>query len=307
MSAVADHRWPDIHVAGWSPTKRSLHLYTQMLGKLRVALSPSQPNWMFTALPLTARGITTGAIPWRDTAIQATIDVLSSELLLESSTGRSRRIALVPARTVAQVYAEFVAALDALEIDCAISPVPQEVADLTPMDRDDRAPAYEAQAVQKWFAAATAIAGIFDEWRAGFFGRSGIQLWWGAMDLAMILFNGKHAPTPAGSNFLLRYDLDAEMMNVGFFCGDERTAPMFYGYVFPQPPGAEALAIAPAGATWSSEMKEWILPYDAVRQSTDPGAALRTFLDALYENCVSAAGWDRASLSYDAPKRARFQ
>jgi hypothetical protein len=297
--------WPALDVAAWAPTKKSLHLYTQMLGKLRVALSPPQPNWMFTALLLTARGITTGPMPWHERALQATLDVFASEIAIDLSDGRSRRIALVPARTIAEVWSELLGALSALGVDVTLSPIPQEVPDVTPLDADRRPAAYDPAAVERWFRAVTATSASFESWRTHFFGRSGIQLWWGALDVALLLFNGKHVPPPTDRGYLLRYDLDAEMMNVGLYPGDDATAPFFYGYIFPQPPDAAQLPIAPATATWSDAIKEWVLPYEAVRGSADPHATLCAFLDSIYGLCVSAAGWDRAALSYDAPRRAK--
>ncbi len=159
--------------------------------------------------------------------------------------------------------------------------------------------------MRRWFRAATATAGVFDEWRAHFFGRTGIQVWWGALDVSLLLFSGKHVAPPTDRGYIMKYDLDAEMMAAGLYYGDETTAPFFYGYIVPQPPGAETLPIAPAGASWSDAIKEWVLPYDAVRNAADPAAELRAFLDAIYAQCVSAAGWDRAALSYAAPKLPR--
>jgi len=300
---VSDLVWPELDAAAWAATRKSLHLYTQMLGKLRVALSPSQPNWMFTALLLSARGVTTGPLPWHGRSLEGSLDVFSSELRLALSDGRSRCIALVPARTIAEVYADLLAALKALGVDVTLSPVPQEVADVTPFHTDRRPAAYDPAAVERWFRIVTATAGIFDNWRAHFFGRNGIQLWWGALDFALLLFSGKHVPPPTDRGYLLRYDLDAEMLNVGFYPGDDATAPFFYGYIVPQPPNASQLPIAPASAAWSDTMHEWVLPYDAVRTAANPAGELNAFLDALYALCVSAAGWDRSALSYIAPKR----
>ncbi len=300
---MSDVVWPELDPKAWAPTKKSLHLYTQMLGKLRVALSPPQPNWMFTALYLTAHGITTGPMPWHGRSLEGSLDVFSSELILALSDGRSRRIALVPARTIAEVYADLLAALKALGVDVTLSPIPQEVADVTPFDTDRRPAAYDPAAVERWFRIATATAGVFDAWRARFFGRNGIQLWWGALDVSLMLFNGKHAQAPADRGYLLRYDLDAELMNAGFWPGDETNAPFFYGYIYPQPDKAPELPIAPATAAWSDTIKEWVLPYDAVRTAADPAAELGAFLDAIYALCVSVAGWDREALSYVAPKR----
>jgi hypothetical protein len=296
--------WPALDVAAWAPTKKSLHLYLQMLGKLRVALSPAQPNWMFTALALSAHGVTTGPMPWRETAVQATLDVFSSELIVSRSNGATERIALVPARTVAEIYADLHDALEALGVSCTISPTPQELPDLTPLPDDRRPAAYDPAAVQRWFGAVTATAAIFDEWRAHFFGRTGIQLWWGALDVSLMLFNGKHVTPPADRGYLLKYDLDAELFNAGLYPGDAETAPFFYGYIFPQPPGAETLPIAPASAMWNDRIAEWELPYEALRTAADPGADLRAFLDAVYAQCIAAGGWDGDALAYVAPKRS---
>lgn len=300
MSGV---EWPDLDIAGWAGTKRTLHAYVQMLGKLRVALSPAQPNWLFTALLPNARGVTTGPIPWHDRALEGSLDVFASELVLAQSDGRIERIALLPVRPVAQIFAAFHAALRALDVDVSLSPVPQEVPDTTPFDRDDRPCEYDPAAVERWFRALTLVSGIFDRWRAHFFGRTGLQFWWGAMDVAILLFSGKHVPAPTDRGYLLKYDLDAELFNGGLYFGDAANAPFFYAYIYPQPDGAPQLPVAPAPAAWSDQVKEWVLPYAAVRAASDPAATLRTFLDSTYALCFSAAGWDRNAFVYAAPKR----
>jgi hypothetical protein len=294
----------DIDVAGWAGTKRSLHRYAQMLGKMRVALSPPQPNWMFTALHLSAQGMTTGLMPCSAGAVEAILDVFTSEIVVRHSDGRHRQIELLD-QTVAGVYGALRSALADLDIACSITPIPQEVADATPFDEDTGRAAYEPDAVQRWFAVSVEVAGIFDRWRSHFFGRSGIQLWWGAFDLSLMLFNGRHVTPPADRGYLLKYDLDAELMNVGLYYGDEQTPPFFYGYLYPQPSGAEGLAISPAAATWSDAYKEWVLPYDAVRSDADPAAMIYAFLDSVYAHAVKEAGWDRTELSYVSPKPVR--
>jgi len=260
---------------------------------------------MSTALYLNARGITTGAIPWDGDAIEASIDVFTSDIVLARSNGAIERIALLPPRTVADVFASLTSALEKLHVECAISPIPQEVADTTPFDTDRRTAAYDPAAVLRWFHAVTATAGVFDGWRAHFFGRSGIQLWWGAFDVALILFSGRRVPAPTDRGYLMQYDLDAQLMNAGFYLGEETTAPMFYAYIYPAPDGVATLPIAPGAASWSAQLGEWVLPYDAVRASPNPAATLRAFLDAVYAQCFAAAGWDREALSYDLPKRWR--
>lgn len=300
--------WPDLDFAAWAATKKSLHLYTQMLGKLRLALAPHQPNWMFTSLALTARGVTTGAMPWGDRSVQATVDVFSSELIVEMSDGRTQRIALLPPRTIAAVFADLRAALNALGINAIVTTTPQEVADVTPLDTDTRPVTYDAAAVQRWFGVATATGALFDEWRAHFFGRTGIQLWWGAMDLSLMLFSGRHVDPPTDRGYLLKYDLDAELMNVGFYPGDDANPrAIFYGYIYPQPDECASIDLGVPNLFWSQQLGEWILPYDAVRTSPDPRGNVRAFLEAIYTACGSAAGWDRAALSYARPKTARLR
>jgi hypothetical protein len=299
--------WPALPVAEWAPTKRSLHLYAQMLGKLRLALAPHQPNFVYTALQLTPRGLGTVAMPYGIRSVQATIDVFESLLLLESSDGRQARITLSGARTVAQVFSELHAGLDKLGIEVTLSPIPQEIPDLTPLDRDERPAVFEPLDAQRWLAVLTAANAVFDRWRSHFFGRTGLQLWWGAFDLALLLFSGKHVDPPANRGYLLKYDLDAEMLNAGFYPGDAGSEAYFYGYIYPQPAAGATIAIAPAQASWSTALGEWVLPYEAVRTADDPEDALVAFLDAIYALCGSEAGWDLARYRYARPplRRAR--
>ncbi|MBV8148285.1 MAG: hypothetical protein JO092_04275 [Candidatus Eremiobacteraeota bacterium] len=295
--------WPDVNVAAWSGTKRSLHMYAQMLGKIRLALSPTQPNWMFTALYLSARGVTTGFIPWELSSLEARVDVFESRITVARSNGSRKHVALLPVRPVAEVYADVSEALRGLGIECHISPIPQEVPDTTPFDEDRRPSEYDPAAVSRCFRAFTATAAVFERWRAHFFGRSSIAVWWGGFDVALLLFSGKRVTPPTDRGYLVKYDLDAELMSVGLFLGDEQTAPFFYGYIFPEPPGAEQLAIRPPQATWSTQLREWTLPYEAVRSSNDPKAMVATFVDSIYAQCFAVASWNRDALKYDGPKR----
>ena len=294
--------WPALDVRAWAGTKRRLHLAAQMLGKLRLQYSPSQPNWTFTSLQMTARGFSTGCMPVGDASLDAELDVVASEIVLRHSSGDVRRIPLATAATIADVHHALLRALDALGVRCTMSPVPQEIADTTPFDRDTRPAEWDTAAVRRWFTVTTATAGVFERWRAHFFGRSGVYLWWGAFDLAVMLFNGRHVVPPTDRGYLLTYDLDAELMNCGLYFGDENTAPFFYGYISPEPAGAASFAM-PSGVSWSASLSEWVLPYDAVASADAPEAVLRAFLDALYAHCLDQAGWDGAALRYAAPPR----
>jgi hypothetical protein len=297
--------WPAF--APWAETKRSLHAYAQMLGKLRLALSPYQPNFLFTGLVLTPRGFGTGTIPYGLRSLDASLEVADAALVLQTSDGGTRRISLAPPCTVARVFAELHAALAELGVAVSLSPIPQEVADVTPFDRDERPAAFDTAAALRWHAVVTATHAVFDRWRDHFAGRLGIQLWWGAFDYSIMLFNGKQVVPPTTRGYLLRYDLDAELINVGLYLGDDTNPPVYYGYIYPQPDACPKLPIAPAGATWSDALGEWILPYETVRTSPDPERTLCAFLDAIYHLTADAAGWNHANLTYSPPplRRAR--
>ena len=297
--------WPAL--PAWQPTKRSLHLYAQMLGKLRLALSPHQPNFLFTGLALTSRGFTTGAMPAGTRSVQAAVDVFDVAMLLQSSDGRERRVSLAEPCTVARVFADLHAALAALDVAVSLSPLPQEIADLTPFDRDERPAEFVPADAQRWLTIVTATSGVFDRWRAPFSGRVGIQLWWGAFDFSIMLFNGNHVEPPTDRGYLLKYDLDAELINVGLNLGDAADAPVYYGYIYPQPESCTTLPISPVGASWSDALGEWTIPYDTVRVAADPALALTTFLDAIYRLSADAAGWDHERFRYTPPPLRRHR
>jgi hypothetical protein len=297
--------WPPLTGDVWAPTKRSLHMYAQMLGKLRLALSPFQPNFTFTALTLTPRGFTTGVMPYDGRSIAGSLDVLSAELVVESSDGERRRISVATPCTIARVFSAFENALADMGVAVSLSPVPQELADVTPFDLDERPALWNADAAREWLTAVTTINAVFDRWRSHFAGRMGIYLWWGALDLSLLLFSGKSTTPPLDRGYLLKYDLDAEMMSVGFYPGDQASPAVFYGYIVPQPAGSATLPILPEGAAWSDAAGEWILPYDVARASANPESTLSSFLDSIYSACGYAAGWDRDRFRYTPPPLRR--
>jgi len=298
--------WPDIDVSKWAETKRGLHLYAQMLGKVKLVLAPLRPNWIFAALYLTPRGITTGTIPWRGSSLDIELDVFKGRIVVSRSNGVCAVVPLLPVRTVAEVYHDLTKALEKIGVPCTITPIPQEVPDTTPLPEDQTPCPYDADAAVRWFHAATVAWDVFDEWRSGFFGRAGLQLWWGAFDLSLMLFSGRKVQAPTDRGYLMKYDLDAELLNVGLYFGDQQNAPFFYGYIHPEPKGSESLQVAPEQASWSTTFREWVLPYDIVRASPAPAATLTAFLDSIYDVCVTNAGWNRDDYTYVAPKPPRF-
>ncbi len=293
--------WPAFEFARWAPTKRTLHLIAQVLGKVRLALAPHQPNFTFTALYVTPNGLTTSAIPVGMRLIELQVDVFEARITVLASDGRRREIAFAKLRSIAEIYEAVLDALKALDVDVTLSPIPQETPDQTPLDRDDRPPVWESADARTWLTVMSSAQGVFDRWRAPFFGRTGLQLWWGALDLALLLFTGKHVPPPLDRGYLFRYDLDAEMMNAGLYPGDDANAPFFYGYIYPEPDRCAEITIAAEGAQWSDALREWILPYSAVQNAANPEKLLRSFLDGIYDACSRAARWSRDDFTYAPP------
>jgi hypothetical protein len=293
--------WPEFEYARWAPTKRTLHLVVQMLGKVRLALAPHQPNFLFTALYMTPSGVTTSPIPVNQRLVELQLDVFKPQIILIASDGGRREVTFTELPTVAATYGALLDALRALDVDVALSPIPQEIADQTPLDRDETQPVWVPDDARAWLTVMCSTQAVFDRWRAHFFGRTGLQLWWGALDLALLLFSGKHVPEPLDRGYLFQYDLDAEMMNAGFYPGDDVNEPFYYGYIYPEPAACSQIVIAADGTQWSERFREWILPYSIVRAAPSPEDLLRSFLDGVYDTCGRAAHWNRAKYTYKPP------
>jgi len=277
----------------------------QMLGKTRLALAPPAPEWLHTCLYLDARGFTTGPMPYGERVAAAGIDVFDAAMWIDTSDGRRARIALGHDRCVADVWAEYSAALKSLGIEARISEKPQETSDTTPFSDNRHDCTLDSDHAQRFHRVLTSVNGVFEEFRSRFFGRTGVQFWWGAFDFAVLLFNGKHSVAPDDKGYIMRYDLDAEHLNAGFWPGDDSSpGAIFYGYLVPRPDGCDVAPMQPEHASWVEAMEEWILPYDAVRTCDDPRRALLDFLGSVYDVAVTQGGWDAEAFEYTAPPRA---
>ena len=298
--------WPALSYEDWAPTVKTLHLYAQMLGKLKLALHPPLPEWLHVGLTLDARGICTGPLTGRGRAVDAGIDLFDGVLWLRAADGRAA-IPLTGGRPVAEVWRAFVRALEDLGVEAELWDKPQELPDeRTPLHENEHDRTVDlAQAVRLYRVLATAHQ-LFDQFRAPFFGRSGVQLWWGAFDLAVLLFSGARLTAPEDRGYIMRYDLDAEHLNAGFWPGND-AAPQaaFYAYLHPRPAGCEAAAIEPPGAGWVEALGQWVLPYDEARSSDDPAAAVLDFLRSAYRVAITMGGWDEAAHRYEAPPARR--
>lgn len=296
--------WPSLdRGGGWPGTQDYLHLVLQMLGKLRVALAAPLPEWGHTSLALTPRGLTTGAIAYGNGSVEGTLDLADDTLRLSTADGEAKAIDLVPAPPIASLWAWFTGTLRELGIDADLWDKPQERKDVTPFSEDDRTRTFDPRLARSWFVVLTELQGIFDEWRAPFFGRSSVSFWWGGFDFTVVLFNGRHATPRQGSDYIMRYDLDAEHISAGFWPGDERHEPTFFAYLVPEPPDCAVFPLEGDTAAWASAMGEWVLPYRAVLEADDRRAALVGFMDAVKRAAVELAGWDLESLTYAAPPR----
>lgn len=304
MTEHAD--WPALHYADWAPTKKTLHLVTQMLGKTKLALAPPQPEWLHVRLLLDPRGFTTGPLPHRARTVSMTIDVFDGLLRLADSDGRQVSVPLGPDRPVAAIWGDYREGLSSLGLDLGLWEKPQELADVTPFSQNAHDRTFELEQAQRFLRVLSTVNGVFEEFRSSFFGRSGVQFWWGSFDLAVLLFNGRQTPAPEDQGYIMRYDLDAEHLNCGFWAGDDSApSPGFYGYLVPRPAGCEGAPMAPHYAGWVEEMGEWMMSYEEVRTCPDPRRALLDFLEAVYGAATSLGGWTAAAHDYARPQAPR--
>jgi hypothetical protein len=297
---VAGEIWPALPQAAWSDACATLQLWLQMVGKIRMALTPAINHcWNVTLYP-TVRGLTTGLMNHGSRMVQIDFDFLEHVLVLETSEGMRRAIALRP-MTVATFYAELMSALDELSVAVPIWKMPCEVAEPIAFDKDDVHAAYDAKYAQRFWQVLLQTARVFEKFRARFIGKvSRVHLFWGAMDLACTRFSGRTAPEhPSMAGLPDRVTRDAyshEVSSCGFWPGAPGMEPFFYSYAYPEPPGYREYAIGPPAASFNAAFGEFVLPYEAMRQSADPDAALLQFLQSTYEAAANCAKWDRKAL-----------
>ncbi|HTW79162.1 MAG TPA: DUF5996 family protein [Terracidiphilus sp.] len=292
--------WPALPQSEWSGTCATLHLWMQVVGKVRLALMPPINHcWGVTLYP-TARGLTTSPMPYGNQTLQIDFDFVDHALLVEASHGDRRTIRLEP-MTVAAFYREVMAALEILGTPLRIWPVPVEIANPIPFEKDDVHKDYDSEYVRRFSNILLESTRVITVFRSRFQGKvSPIHLFWGAMDLACTRFSGRTAPQhPSMPGLADRVTRDAyshEVSSCGFWPGAPGIEPFFYSYAYPEPPGYREYPIAPAPGRFDASFGEFILPYEAMRLSADPDAALLQFLQTTYEAAANCAHWDRAAL-----------
>lgn len=296
--------WPELPLHQWQETYATLHRWTQIVGKTRLALAPMQNHWWQATLYLTARGLGTSAIPYHERSFEIELDFLDHLLVIRTSDGATGTVPLVP-RSVESFYHEYMAVLRSLGIEPRIRPVPAEVADTTPFNEDRGHRSYDADAAQRCWRILAQVDRVLKKFRGRFTGKcSPSHFWWGAFDLACTRFSGRRAPAHPGGipntpDSVTREAYSHECISAGWWPGSVGAPvdePAFYAYAYPEPPGCPEAPVRPPAAHYQMAMREWILPYEAVRTAPDPDAALLDFLQSTYEAAADLGRWDRAAL-----------
>jgi hypothetical protein len=293
--------WPALPLAEWKDTYSTLHMWTQIVGKIRLAVTPLVNHWWNVPLYVAPRGLSTSAIPYNDRFFQITFDFISHLLLIETTDGSTKTIAL-RSRSVAEFYQEMMAALNSLGMPVTIWTTPVEVADRTPFEKDQKHSTYDPEYAQRVWRILAQTSRVLTEFRSRFIGKvSPVHFFWGAFDLAVTRFSGRTAPSHPGvpncGLFVMVEAYSHEVSSCGFWPGggliDE---PAFYAYAYPEPQGFKEYPIQPPEAFYHREISEFLLPYDVVRSAKSPDEVLLSFLQSTYEAEAMCAKWDRAGL-----------
>lgn len=297
-----------MRVDDWAATRDTLHMWSQIVGKIRLVHAPMVNHWWQVTSYVTPRGLSTSAIPHGTDVVDIEFDFIDHRLLIRASTGATRSVRLEP-KSVAQFYSETMQALDELGIPTRIRARPNEVDPALPFAEDVEHTSYDAEAAQLFWRQLIQANRVFGEFRSRFIGKvSPVHFFWGAMDLACTRFSGRRAPQhPGGApnvgDWVMVEGYSHELSSCGFWPGggDEGA---FYAYAYPEPEGFADHPVAPAGAGYSRDVGEFLLAYEVVRRAADPDRMLLGFLQDTYEAAAIRAGWDRAALE-DDPDRWR--
>lgn len=303
---AADNGWPALRVSDWEPTRDTLHMWTQIVGKIRLAHSPLLNHWWQVTLYVSPRGLTTSSIPYGNRLFDMEFDFIDHVLSIRSSDGAARTVTLAP-KSVAEFYAETLSALKQLGIESQISAGPNEVDPAIPFAADDQHASYDPDAAQLFWRQLAQAHRVIGEFRSHFVGKvSPVHFFWGSFDMACTRFSGRRAPEHPGgapncADWVMVEGYSHELSSCGFWPGGGEEGA-FYAYAYPEPEGFADYRIGPDAAFYSSDFKQFLLPYEAVRTSADPDRALTEFLQSTYAAAADLAGWDRASLE-DNPQR----
>jgi hypothetical protein len=301
MGDNARETWPSLPLDGWQDTKETLHAWSQIVGKVRLSLTPLVNHWWNVPLYVTPRGLTTSAMPYGAGSVEARFDFLDHGLWIETTSGQQHRIALEP-RSVADFYREVMDTLRGFGIGVKFWEQPSEVENPIPFGKDDVHRSYDAEAAERFGRVLLEVDRVLHLFRKGFVGKcSPVHFWWGGFDMSCTRFSGQRAPLHPGGiphlpAFVAREGYSHECSSAGWWPGGGGFEAAFYSYTYPEPAGFVEAAVAPAGAYYDPNLKEFILPYEVVRTAANPDEALLAFLQSTYEAGAELGGWDRASL-----------
>jgi hypothetical protein len=292
--------WPSLPFREWQKTCETLHMWTQIVGKIRLALTPPINHWWHVPLYISARGLTTSAIPFptgRSSSFEITFDFINHDLSILTSEGTSKTLPLI-SRSVASFYQELMTSLRSLGIEVKIWTMPCELEKPIPFDQDDIHCFYDPVPVTHFWHILTQVETVLRQYRASFLGKSSpIHFFWGSFDLALSFFSGKRAPERKDVDCITREAYSHEVISCGFWPGSEQfPEPAFYSYIAPAPSGLDKLPLRPASAFYHPDLGEFLLKYDDVRCTEQPDQTLLDFFQSTYEASVGLAHWDRKAL-----------
>ncbi|MGA8836740.1 MAG: DUF5996 family protein [Candidatus Sulfotelmatobacter sp.] len=289
--------WPELPLDAWQNTYDTLHMWTQIVGKVRLALSPRVNHWWEVALYVNARGLTTSAIPYGDGIFEIQFDFIEHKLVIQTSWGSSKTLALKP-QSVADFYAEFMSVLHLLGIEVKIWTMPCEVPNPMRFESDTQHASYDPEYAHRFWQILILCETVFAEFRSRFIGKdSPVHFFWGSFDLCVTRFSGRRAPERVGADPVTREAYSHEVISAGFWPGGgEIKGPAFYAYAAPEPAGFAEQSVQPAAAFYHPQLHEFLLMYDDVRRSASPREALLRFLQSSYEAASDLAHWNRKEL-----------
>jgi hypothetical protein len=291
------HDWPPLPFSEWENTYDTVHMWTQIVGKTRMTLTPRLNHWWNVTLYVTPAGLTTSAIPYRGKTFEVEFDFIAHRLIVRTSEGRERVVPLY-GRSVADFHAEYISSLRSLEIEVNINRTPMEFDDSTPFDEDRHHASYDRDYVERFRRILIHADRLLKQFRTGFLGKcSPVHFFWGSFDLAVTRFSGRRAPERPDADAMTREAYSHEVISCGFWPGDRRfKEPAFYAYTAPSPSGLSTEPIRPQAAYWDNQFGEFILKYDDVRVANSPEQAVLDFCQTTYEAGANLAQWDRSLL-----------
>jgi hypothetical protein len=300
-SADRPECWPSLLLDSWDDTRATLHMWTQIVGKVRLALTPVVNHWWNVPLYVTARGLTTSLIPYGERSFELRFDFLKHQLMLETSDGGMKVLPL-NAKSVADFYQEFMSMLRAENINVKIWHMPVEIPNPIPFEQDRVHSSYDRKSVEKFWRILLSVDAIFNQFRSRFIGKSSpVHFFWGSFDLAVTRFSGRRAPERADADAITREAYSHEVSSVGFWPGASGMSDAaFYSYAAPEPTGFKQAPPQPNAAAYNSSLGEFLLAYEDVRKAESPSRSLLQFCQSTYDAAANLGKWDRVALEREA-------